>query len=117
MAFYDNFIRLCVEKGVTPTFAILDMGLNRSANTAWKNGSVPLSTTLVKVADYFGVDEKELLVGEYKPNNFEMIGKVSILSEDERNLIDAWRECDYETREEVAFLMRKTGFTYTRPNK
>lgn len=54
--FYDKYLALCVEKGVAPTYAAEAIGMTGSHVTRWKKGSVPLDTTIVKIAQYFGVD-------------------------------------------------------------
>ena len=53
--FYEQFIRLCNEKGVSPSAAAIAIGLDKSAASRWARGSVPRGTTLDKLADYFGV--------------------------------------------------------------
>ena len=53
--FYDNFIALCSQKGVTPSAVMKSIGLNKSSATYWKKGSMPTSSTIQKLADYFGV--------------------------------------------------------------
>lgn len=56
MAFYDNYIRLCAEKGVSPSAAALEIGIKKSNVTYWKNNrNNPSDITLAKIADYFGV--------------------------------------------------------------
>lgn len=53
--FYDNFIKLCKQKGVTPSAVMRTIGLNKSSASYWKKGTTPSSDTLRKLADYFGV--------------------------------------------------------------
>lgn len=59
--FYRNLIRLCTERGTTPTEVCHSIGLAGSAATKWKAGAVPRDTTLKKIADYFGVSVSYLL--------------------------------------------------------
>ncbi len=61
--FYDNFARLCVEKGVTPSKAVTDMGMNRSIATFWKTGTIPKMDTLTRIARYFNVSVDYLIDG------------------------------------------------------
>ena len=58
--FYDNFIKACNLKGKTPSAALLEAGIDKSASTRWKNGKRPTDATLRKLADYFGVSPEEL---------------------------------------------------------
>ena len=53
--FYDNFIKLCKQRGVTPSAVMRTIGLNKSSASYWKKGTTPSSDTLRKLADYFGV--------------------------------------------------------------
>lgn len=60
--FYDMFIELCRKKGVAPTRAAVEIGLNKSTPTTWKKkGLTPQGATLQKIADYFGVTTDCLL--------------------------------------------------------
>lgn len=61
--FYDNFIKACHLMGVTPSAALQNAGINKSAGTRWKKGHVPTDATLQKLVDYFGIP-KAVLLGE-----------------------------------------------------
>lgn len=63
MTFYDKYCELCKGKGVSPSRAALDMGLNKGAVSVWKKrpGLTPTIDTLTKVAKYFSVEMNELL--------------------------------------------------------
>lgn len=59
--FYDRFMGLCKERGVSPSAVMVSIGLNKSNATFWKKGSIPKGDTLRKLADYFGVSVDYLL--------------------------------------------------------
>ena len=59
--FYDRFIELCSKKGVSPSFVMQKIGLNKSSATYWKRGSTPKGDTLQKLAEYFGVTVDHLM--------------------------------------------------------
>lgn len=59
--FYEQFIRLCNEKGVSPSAAARAVGIDKSAVCRWAKGSMPRNTTLDKLAQYFGVSLGALL--------------------------------------------------------
>lgn len=59
--FYEQFIRLCNAKGVSPSAAARAVGLDKSAVSRWAKGSIPRSVTLDRLADYFGVTMGELM--------------------------------------------------------
>lgn len=59
--FYDNFLKLCNQKGVAPTKVAVETGGHKSDATRWKNGSVPTDARKVVIADYFGITVDELM--------------------------------------------------------
>lgn len=61
--FYDLYIQLCVQKGVSPSRAAEENGLSRTAVVKWKNGSTPSGATVQKLAAYFGVTADYLMGG------------------------------------------------------
>ena len=63
--FKTIFIKLCNERGESPTAVCLKVGLSNSAYTAWTDQSVPRMTTLVKLAEYFGVSVDYLMGREH----------------------------------------------------
>lgn len=63
--FYDRYVELCKQKGVTPTAAALEIGLSKATPTKWKrSGATPSVDNLKKIAAYFGITESELLSEE-----------------------------------------------------
>lgn len=108
--FYNIFLKLCNDRGISPSAAALDMGFTKAANTKWAAGKTPRDATLAKIAEYFNVSV-EYLKGEdgetddrgqkKSPAQMDGAGKakrnllsvVADLSEDEcthvLNLIDA----------------------------
>lgn len=71
MGFYDNFVRLCSEKGLPPTKAAIAIGVDRSAATRWSKGAVPRYTQVIKLADFFGVSVEDLMSEEPIRTNAE----------------------------------------------
>lgn len=61
LVFYDQFVKLCKARGVSPSAVMVSIGLNKSNATFWKRGSIPKGDTLQKLADYFGVSVDYLL--------------------------------------------------------
>ena len=59
--FFDKFLQLCKLKGVTPNKALTEMGIARANQVRWKNGTMPSSTNLKTVAEYFGVKADDLI--------------------------------------------------------
>lgn len=59
--FWSVLLELCKEKGVSPNHVAGEIGLSSASVTYWKNGSIPRSLTLSKLADYFDVTPEYLL--------------------------------------------------------
>ena len=54
--FYERYIKLCAEKGVTPSRVALEIGISKVAVSNWKSSrNNPTASNLLKIADYFGV--------------------------------------------------------------
>lgn len=57
-------------RNISPSAALIEAGIDKSANTRWSRGKVPTHATVQKLADYFGVT-KEALLGESAPKAAE----------------------------------------------
>lgn len=67
--FYDRFVAICKERGVSPSKVAIHCGFNKSSVTNWKkNGYAPRQEILTKIANYFGVSIDYLLGNEQKEN-------------------------------------------------
>lgn len=61
--FYSNFVRLCKKNGKTPSAVAEELGFSRAASSGWADGSKPRKSTLIIIADYFGITVEELMSG------------------------------------------------------
>lgn len=61
--FYDKFVYLCNQKGVSPSKAAIDAGISKSLVTKWKsnNSKLPSPDVLTKISKYFNVPVSELI--------------------------------------------------------
>ena len=72
--FFDNFVRLCEQKGVKPSRALTEAGVPKSAYSYWRteassgNDAKPTNQNAVKLAQYFDVTVDCLLTGNQKEN-------------------------------------------------
>ena len=65
--FYDKYCELCKQKGISPSAAAIEMGINKGTVSIWKSkGTTPQTAILSKIADYFGVSVDYLLGNEEK---------------------------------------------------
>ena len=58
--FYDKFLDLCAQKGVSQTAACVNAGLSESAWKRWIDGGAPNSISVGKLSRYFGVTIQSL---------------------------------------------------------
>ena len=66
--FYDLYLELCKEKGVTPTRAAIEIGISKATPSTWKKrGLTPQGETLNKIANYFDVSTDYLLGNVSEP--------------------------------------------------
>lgn len=72
--FFDNFVRLCEQKGVKPSRALTEAGVPKSSYSYWRteanagNDAKPTNQNAVKLAQYFNVTVDYLLTGNQKEN-------------------------------------------------
>ena len=59
--FWTRYQALCQQIGKSPNGVAKEIGLSSGTVTFWKNGKIPKSETLQKLADYFGVSVDYLL--------------------------------------------------------
>jgi transcriptional regulator with XRE-family HTH domain len=103
---WKKFVQLCNDKGVCPNRVCADLGYSKNAATKWKQGAIPHSTTLKKLADYFGISEDLFLSGD----NDVSSPSVSVSSASSRlfALIDIMTEEELEDLEKyAAFLISR----------
>ena len=53
--FKTLFTQLCVERNVSPAFVMKELGYSNSVYSKWNDKTLPRPSTLIKVAEYFGV--------------------------------------------------------------
>ena len=57
MLFYDNFERICREKGTSPSGACVAIGKNKTTSNNWKrNNTIPSEEILADLADLLGCE-------------------------------------------------------------
>lgn len=95
--FYENYVRLCNSVNKTPSAVALELGIQKSTVSRWRNGCEPRDATLLKVADYFRVSVAELTGEKEKspaPNGAELdeeiIMRLCQLTPDEIQKVDAF---------------------------
>ena len=97
--FWDNFVRLCVQNGKKPNPVAAELGFSSASVTGWKQGKKPRSTTLLMVADYFGVTVDDLLREDAPVPSMD-------ITPDEEMLLDLFRQVPADKRELVMQMIR-----------
>lgn len=64
--FYDRFENFCKKRGVSPSKAAIDAGINKSAITYWKNNPAAKPTWQIaeRLCHYFAITMNELYRNE-----------------------------------------------------
>ena len=92
--FFEIYNDLCRRHGVAPTTVMTYLGISKGSIAKWKEGSVPRESTLLKIANYFGVSVDYLLGKEEK----EKAPEEPKLSEGEAMLLEAIRDVPEDQR-------------------
>ena len=67
--FYSNYVKLCSKINKSPSAVGEELGFTRASVTGWGNGATPRKSSLIKIADYFGVTVAELMSGVGEQEN------------------------------------------------
>lgn len=67
--FYSNYVKLCSKLNKSPSAVGEELGFTRASVTGWGNGATPRKSSLIKIADYFGVTVTELMAGVGEQEN------------------------------------------------
>ena len=59
--FWEKFVMLCNQRGLTPSAVCAELGFSSAIATKWKSGAAPRSTSVYRIAQYFGVQPDFLL--------------------------------------------------------
>ena len=94
--FYDTFVFLCKQKGLSPSKAAIDAKISKSLVTKWKtNGTeVPSPEVLKKLSSFFGVTPDYLL-------GYDIQSQIDTLSEQISQLKKEIRTASAERKEEL----------------
>lgn len=88
--FWENFKRLCKERGISASNVLKELGISQSMPSAWKHGTSPRADTIERLADYIGVSVADLLNGEKTPSAPSLCAPA--LTTGELAIIDEYRK-------------------------
>ena len=101
--FYDQLLKLCEIKGIKPTPLVKSLGMSTGSIKNWKEGTLPNGEVLMRFSEYFGVSIDYLVYGK-ETTNIKPNEKVSVLSEDETDLLTYFRRL--QRKEQRAILVQ-----------
>ena len=89
--FYDKFVYLCKQKGVSPSRAAVEAGISKSLVTKWRTNKVryPSADIAEKVALYFNISVSDLLDDKYRSRFVSFPNGISAYSFDHNQDPDA----------------------------
>lgn len=108
--FYDKFLQLCKQKGVSPSKAAVDAGISKSLVTKWKTNGCkdPSPEVIRKIAAYFSLSISDLLEENVPSPKVEtdildeidvaFYGDYKALSEDDKQTLRAMAKVMRERR-------------------
>ena len=103
--FYDQYLKLCEQRGEKPTPVAQKLGCSSSNIAMWKKGSTPREKVLQKIADYFNVTTQYLLFGEETVSENKEAPSLPAEGVHEKLLIEFFRQLSPERQqEELAYL-------------
>lgn len=115
MSFWENFERICKERGTTPTAVVKNgLGLSASKVTMWKNGSLPKEDILnelakvlnCKVSDFFADTPLDVKVV------IDTTGSMRKPDLDEEYVVQLIRSCDFADKHD--FMSQCVNFDRSR---
>lgn len=108
--FYDNYLRLCNSVGKSPSAVALEIGIEKSTVTRWKQGKSQTDANIRKVADYFGVPVSELTEEKEKAPTQEGERQVS----DDDIMFALWGDSDDVDKDDLDDVKRYAAFVRER---
>ena len=111
--FWDNFSFYCTKNGTSPNAVAKKLGFSSGSVTAWKNGTNPRPSAVLKIAEYFNVSVDELLFNQIEKaapitgsdlseKELEFLRKVDLLNPAMQRLSLACSVLDKEEIEHLA---------------
>lgn len=78
--FYEQFLKICNERGVKPTPVLKQIGLSTGNLKKWESGSTVSADTLEKLAAYFGVPVDYFFQSDGSYTNVEITDNANAIS-------------------------------------
>ena len=95
--FYEKLDKVLKQKGLTLNKLAKGCEIAQSPTSRWKNGTMPNAETLIKICKYLDVSADYLLDLDETP-------PPPILTDQEKELLEHFRQCDPGTKKSVCML-------------
>ncbi len=112
--FYKRLREICEENNLTVNELAQTLGLSSGSPTAWKNGAVPRTSTVEKIAAYFGVSVDRLLGSETEKAP-TVTGERSLSDKD--IMFALWGNTDDVNKDDLEDVRRYAAFVLERKKK
>ena len=107
--FYERYLELCRQRGLSPTGAGRRIGISSRTSANWAFGAEPRPDTVKRIADYFGVDVSYFYEDDEIENKddhlvegfIEEMRQKNTLTEDENLMLMMFRSVTDEQRQEL----------------
>lgn len=109
--FYEKFIRLCQLKGVSPSHVATQIGVHTSTVSDRSRGAKPRTQTMLKLADYFGVDVTEFTSNVEEEPKIKMI-PVQVITEEDSRIISMLHGLPDTVRDDVYTMIEAIATKY-----
>lgn len=96
MSFIDYICKSMDDKGITAYKLCKDIGMSQQTFSNWKDGKIPAVDKAIKVITYLGLSADEV---------FEIKTPSIILTQDEQELINAYRNAEESMRSAARKLL------------
>ncbi len=77
--FWENFYLLCSKMNTKPLRVVNELSISSGSITKWKNGSIPSTKTMQKLADYFGVTVEYFFINHKSQPSPQAIDEADVL--------------------------------------
>lgn len=94
--FWDNFKKICDEKGIKPTPVMKECGISTGSISRWQKGASPYADAVLRIAEYLNCSTDILLRG----SEFHKSGSPEITHE-ELKLLEMYRYLPDQSKEFV----------------
>lgn len=95
--FWKRFYDLCKKNNLKPLNAVNNLSIGAGSITKWKNGTIPNSETLIKLADFFDCSIDYLLCRTDDADESVTVNKSSCSDDDLKKLFADGYELKYMT--------------------